>query len=128
MNDLWSKIPKKPSRKPIDVVIGEDDDGGEIVQKFDVLGMTRSEKNKLVSDCTEKGVLDSDQLECRVLAYCICEPDGGPQVQPLWQEWVDIPSEYAGPLVAQCSKLCGFDDSELVRAGATAKKSETTAS
>ena len=117
MSNLWSKL---ASRKPSRVTVTIEGD------TFECRGMLRSEKNALVSDCTSKGVVDNNLLESRVLAYCVVEPGTDTPIQPLAAMWDEVPAEITGPLVGKCSKLCGFDESELVQE--SAKKSDATGS
>ncbi len=116
-NPLWNKLAsQKPRRVAVEI------DG----ETFEVRGMLRSEKNQMTADCTHGGKLNNNELESRVLAYCVVDPGTDTPIQPIAAKWDEIPAEITGPLISRCIPLCGFDDSELV--ADAAKKSEPVGS
>lgn len=116
MSKAWESIKaRKPATATVEI------DG----QQYHLRGMTRSQKNEMVAECTEKGKLNSDLLEARILAYCVCDCKKEP-VQVDFREWDNVPADFTGPLVTECGKLCGFDDSEVKRL--SEKKSDSAAS
>ena len=107
---------KLKQRKPREKTVELDGD------KFLVRFPGRSQKNQIFAMSQVNDKLDTDLLECNLLAVCVLDPSTFEQVLPNAADWKSLASDVS-QLVSAVIEVCGLDRSETKAMGKDSSES-----